>query len=340
MGVVAAAPRTAAGRVPALGGAAIVSAGVAAACGRRALELAVGVATAGPDELVELAVLATGALVLAWLAASAAMAVACLLARHAGGAWRHGEAWVQRCAPAAVRRALVVAVAAGLGAASVTSASAADLSTTAGPSTASVATGDAGPDLGWAVTTTVPAPSLPPAGSAAASQAPAAALPGTTSAAPAPSAAMAGTTSAAPAPAVVTTAPFDPGWAPSVGSAMSGATARGGGSSLGTSGTLTPGAWRPTVSPGSNADALAVPGAARWTSGDGAPAGGEAATVVVVRGDTLWGIAARHLPADASEADVAAAWPAWYAANAATIGPDPGLILPGQVLVAPPAMTR
>ncbi|MBN9374774.1 MAG: hypothetical protein J0I40_05160, partial [Cellulomonas sp.] len=76
MGVVAAAPRTAAGRVPALGGAAIVSAGVAAACGRRALELAVGVATAGPDELVELAVLATGALVLAWLAASAAMAVA------------------------------------------------------------------------------------------------------------------------------------------------------------------------------------------------------------------------------------------------------------------------
>jgi hypothetical protein len=290
--------------MPALGGAAIVSAGVAAACGRRALELAAGMATAGPDELVELAVLAAGALVLAWLAASAAMAAACLLARHIGGVWRHGEAWVQRCAPAVVRRALVVAVAAGLGAASVTSASAADLSPTAGPSTASVVTGDAAPDLGWVVTATAPAPSA-----------------------------------AAPAPAVTTT-PFDPGWAPSGGSASPDPAARGAGSALGTSGSLTPGAWRPTGSPGGDADGPAVPPVARWTSGDEASAGGEAGTVVVVRGDTLWGIAARHLPAGASEADVAAAGPAWYAANAATIGPDPDRILPGQVLVVPAGVAR
>ena len=93
MGVVAAAPRRAAGRVPALGGAAIGCAGLATACGRRVLRLVAGVATAGPDELVELAILATGAAVLAWLAGSAALAAACLLVRCSGGLWRRGEAW-------------------------------------------------------------------------------------------------------------------------------------------------------------------------------------------------------------------------------------------------------
>jgi nucleoid-associated protein YgaU len=60
-----------------------------------------------------------------------------------------------------------------------------------------------------------------------------------------------------------------------------------------------------------------------------------AATVVVRPGDSLWRIAAAHLPPGAGPADVAAAWPAWYAANRATIGTDPGLIRPGQVLTAP-----
>ena len=59
------------------------------------------------------------------------------------------------------------------------------------------------------------------------------------------------------------------------------------------------------------------------------------ATVVVAAGDTLWDIAGEHLPAPVSVADVAAAWPAWYAANADVIGPDPDLIRPGQQLVAP-----
>ncbi|MDO8108596.1 hypothetical protein Q6348_15465 [Isoptericola sp. b441] len=61
----------------------------------------------------------------------------------------------------------------------------------------------------------------------------------------------------------------------------------------------------------------------------------ERARVTVRRGDCLWSIAASHLPPGASDAEVAAAWPAWYAANRATIGPDPGLLLPGQVLVQP-----
>ncbi len=57
--------------------------------------------------------------------------------------------------------------------------------------------------------------------------------------------------------------------------------------------------------------------------------------VVVHRGDTLWSIAARHLAPGASDAEIAAAWPRWYAANRAVIGPDPQLILPGQRLRPP-----
>jgi len=57
--------------------------------------------------------------------------------------------------------------------------------------------------------------------------------------------------------------------------------------------------------------------------------------VVVRRGDTLWDIAARALGPDASIADIAASWPRWHAANTSTIGPDPDLILPGQLLRPP-----
>lgn len=57
--------------------------------------------------------------------------------------------------------------------------------------------------------------------------------------------------------------------------------------------------------------------------------------VVVVAGDSLWAIAARHLPPGATDAEIAASWPRWYDANAAVIGADPDLIQPGQVLTAP-----
>ena len=53
------------------------------------------------------------------------------------------------------------------------------------------------------------------------------------------------------------------------------------------------------------------------------------------RGDSLWAIAARHLGPGATDAEVAEEWPRWYAANRAVIGPDPDLVLPGQVLRAP-----
>ena len=57
--------------------------------------------------------------------------------------------------------------------------------------------------------------------------------------------------------------------------------------------------------------------------------------VTVVRGDSLWAIAARHLGPQATRRQVAHEWPRWYAANRKVIGPDPNLIRVGQVLTAP-----
>ena len=63
---------------------------------------------------------------------------------------------------------------------------------------------------------------------------------------------------------------------------------------------------------------------------------------VVLRGDCLWHIATEWLAAQrpgepASDAEVLAAVSAWWLANATVIGPDPDLLLPGQVLSPPPA---
>lgn len=57
--------------------------------------------------------------------------------------------------------------------------------------------------------------------------------------------------------------------------------------------------------------------------------------VPVRPGDCLWDIAAAHLGPGATDVQIARAWPRWYAANRAVIGPDPNLIHPGQRLVPP-----
>ncbi|KRE37694.1 hypothetical protein ASG73_08585 [Janibacter sp. Soil728] len=57
--------------------------------------------------------------------------------------------------------------------------------------------------------------------------------------------------------------------------------------------------------------------------------------VVVRRGDSLWSITAARLGPEATAAEVAQAWPRWHAANAARIGPDPHLLLPGTRLSPP-----
>jgi nucleoid-associated protein YgaU len=59
------------------------------------------------------------------------------------------------------------------------------------------------------------------------------------------------------------------------------------------------------------------------------------AEVVVRPGDSLWSIAAAGLGPLASDEEIAVSWPRWYSRNAPAIGPDPGLLLPGQVLRAP-----
>ncbi len=58
--------------------------------------------------------------------------------------------------------------------------------------------------------------------------------------------------------------------------------------------------------------------------------------VVVTAGDTLWSLAAQQLGPLATDAEIASLWPRWYELNRLTIGPDPGLIHPGQVLSVPP----
>ena len=57
--------------------------------------------------------------------------------------------------------------------------------------------------------------------------------------------------------------------------------------------------------------------------------------VVVRAGDTLWAIAARALPAGATNAQIARACAQWHAANRDVIGDDPDLIFPTQRLVPP-----
>lgn len=63
-----------------------------------------------------------------------------------------------------------------------------------------------------------------------------------------------------------------------------------------------------------------------------------AVSVTVVEGDSLWRIADRLLPDDASDAEISHAWQAIYAANSGRIGPDPDLLLPGVTLQVPSQM--
>lgn len=59
------------------------------------------------------------------------------------------------------------------------------------------------------------------------------------------------------------------------------------------------------------------------------------ASVTVRTGDSLWSLSAAALGPLASDLDIAMAWPRLYDANRSVIGPDPGLLLPGQVLKLP-----
>ncbi|MBB3086089.1 hypothetical protein [Geodermatophilus sabuli] len=93
----------------------------------------------------------------------------------------------------------------------------------------------------------------------------------------------------------------------------------------------------PTAAPPSSPDvaALTAPGAVPdWPM----PAPGSR---VVLRGECLWDIATADLRQRTGRSpigsEVAAAVHAWWQANAAVIGPDPDVLLPGQVLRPPAA---
>ncbi|HWJ82103.1 MAG TPA: LysM peptidoglycan-binding domain-containing protein [Nocardioides sp.] len=95
-----------------------------------------------------------------------------------------------------------------------------------------------------------------------------------------------------------------------------------------------------TPRPVSPLDGLPLPdravGAATTRSGTADPIARGPATVRVRPGDTLWSIAVTALGPRATEADVATYWPRIGTRNAALIGDDPDLILPGQRLELPP----
>lgn len=55
----------------------------------------------------------------------------------------------------------------------------------------------------------------------------------------------------------------------------------------------------------------------------------------VQAGESLWSIAAGSLPAGAKDNAINRSWRAWWHANRKTIGADPDVIHPGQVLQAP-----
>ena len=92
--------------------------------------------------------------------------------------------------------------------------------------------------------------------------------------------------------------------------------------------------WRPTTAPPAPARTVAEPIDPVLLSGARQPAG-ERVLVTVRRGDTLWDLAARRLGSTASDAEIAAEWPRWYAANRDVVGADPDLLVPGQQLVPP-----
>ena len=86
-------------------------------------------------------------------------------------------------------------------------------------------------------------------------------------------------------------------------------------------------AWKPaadTVSP-----SLLVPPGLRAETPSGE-------RVTVMAGDTLWDLAAAQLGSLATSTEVAELWPRWYELNRLVVGPDPDILLPGQILVVPP----
>ena len=130
-----------------------------------------------------------------------------------------------------------------------------------------------------------------------------------------------------------------PGWAPAVGSPSPGPTLEVPSPAPSPSPMVTQ-VSDETTSPDEplelHAESAASPLPRAAGEGSGvASADASSAEHVVVRGDSLWRIAAAQLGPGASDAEIARAWPAIYQANRAVIGENPSLIVPGQHLTIP-----
>ncbi|HST73208.1 MAG TPA: LysM peptidoglycan-binding domain-containing protein [Kocuria rosea] len=138
------------------------------------------------------------------------------------------------------------------------------------------------------------------------------------------------------APAAAADSAPSPFWGGTGGDAVAGSAAP-----AGSRGPEAPTAQEPSAHP-------ALPGTPApgdLPSDDPAPAGGGRpvppsqrtvdGAVTVVRGDTLWSLAAAHLGPDATAAQIARAWPAWFERNRDVLRDGPDRLLPGQRLLVP-----
>ncbi|MBB2922939.1 LysM peptidoglycan-binding domain-containing protein [Cellulomonas cellasea] len=348
----------------------VASAALTVALGVRLRSLLpVDPATVSVDRVVELGVVGLGLAFAAWLVWGLAVATLCAAARAVGVTWRAGERAVAHHAPGLVRRALVVALGAGIGVSGAVGAHA-------------TAPGD-GLDVGWSATSSASGPASTPASTppvagdtsrtAPTERAADAPVPaGTPGAAPggAPGAAPSGSAPAGPADggagadgagaagvqpdnaAASSAAPASedvrgPGAGVGAGAGAGAGSGAGAGAGAGAedgghadrAGTHAAGhVPTPSAALATTPTAVSRPGASATDPGSGASDGAAAGeTVVVAAGDSLWRIAQRALGPDATDQEVAAEWPRWYAANADVIGADPDLVVPGQVLRAPGA---
>ncbi|MFE6236452.1 LysM peptidoglycan-binding domain-containing protein [Cellulosimicrobium sp. NPDC057862] len=320
----------------------VVMGGAVTALALRAAHLVGALPAARPEPYVELLAVALGALAAGWVTASALLGLGCVGARAVGRSWGAGERLLLRAAPAVVRRAVQTGVGLTVGAGLVLAGGTAQAATTPDADPGVVAV-----DLGWQTSTPAPAPAGPaqPAPlptdvpSTAPSHAPAASATTSDRPAPAVSAPTPGPTDPAPsapsAPSMPPGTADAPGTAPSTPSAPAPAQAQAQAQAQATApGTATTtGPSAPGRAPGAQSAAAEQRDAALTVVRDVATDGPR--EVVVVRGDSLWSIAARHLPDGAPDAQVADAVQRWYAANVAVVGDDPDLVRPGQVLVAP-----
>ncbi|QDW64123.1 LysM peptidoglycan-binding domain-containing protein [Oerskovia sp. KBS0722] len=353
------------GPLAALFGLAAATGAAAALLTLRVLMLTGELPTTRFETYLELPLVGVGGLLAAWVAINSLLGAACVLVRAAGRRWTAGERIVRQHAPALVRRLASTSVAVSVGAGLVLGAGSAQA---AEVDPAAPAAAPAVVDLGWQSTspeqaaTTGPAlPAAGPAGGPTDSVTDGTGEVLLTPGARVPSAADPGTGTGPPTATPTSPTPTGPDAeqpdAPSTSTDVPGD--RGAGmptspppdvvSSAGATGPghvplsgLLGGTQRDIPSPQAD-DPLAVASssAARSAgSGTAVPSpgtGNDASTVsvVVLRGDSLWSLAERALGGGATDAQIAAEWQSWYAANTEVIGQDPDLIRPGQVLQAP-----